>query len=64
MQEYRDVFGPLILEECLALMQRGQVEETDLSVPYRCITGESSEVNTALIAQLPFWLQGRDIEIY
>ena len=44
MQEYIDVFQPLMLEECSALLKRGKVEAEEMPEPCRCITGPASLV--------------------
>ena len=61
VQEYIGVFAPLVLEECAALLMRGQ-EEAELSQATTALVASSEEV-------LPFcgslqytnWIQGRCI---
>lgn len=44
LQEYCEVFEPLMLEECFALMGRGALESNEVAVPHRCVTGPATQV--------------------
>lgn len=44
-QEYVDIFKPLMLEECCALLGRGKVEAEEMPSPCQCVTGPCSQVS-------------------
>ena len=45
MQEYKDVFEPLVLEECCAQILRG-VEEGEVLAPHRAVVAASEVVSS------------------
>ena len=45
MQEYKDVFEPLLLEECCSQIMRG-MEEGEVLVPHRAVAASSEMVGT------------------
>lgn len=46
LQEYIEIFEPLMLEEAFALLQRGFVEAAEVPQPFRCVTGSAIKVGS------------------
>ena len=44
LQEYIDVFEPLMLTECTSLLRRGKVEAEEIPETNKCVMGPASQV--------------------